>query len=68
MASFARFSFKKPSFLTKEDRSIPEFSWHELSEKDVISQGAFGVVFSAEYGKRKVVIKKLIGGDTDDKK
>lgn len=47
MASLPKFYFKQPRFIASNN--FPQFNWSELSDKDVISQGAFGVVFTAQY-------------------
>ena len=51
-----------------QGRGLPIFEWQDLSDKDEIGHGAFGVVFTANYDDEKIVVKKLLGTDQDEKK
>ena len=61
-------SFPLPSFDSKRshnrpkllNKSIQQFNWNELSDKDVIGSGSFGSVITAKYNGKSIVVKQLL--------
>ena len=61
-------SFPLPSFDSKRshnrpkllNKSIQQFNWNELSDKDVIGSGSFGSVITAKDNGKSIVVKQLL--------
>lgn len=50
------------------DPGLPLFRWSDLHEKEEpIGRGTFGLVFVARRGSEKVVVKKLLGDDDQER-
>eukprot|EP00112_Aurelia_sp_Birch-Aquarium-sp1_P023352 Seg6924.1 transcript_id=Seg6924.1/GoldUCD/mRNA.D3Y31 product="Serine/threonine-protein kinase EDR1" protein_id=Seg6924.1/GoldUCD/D3Y31 len=66
------FKFPLPKCPVK--RSIPEcllekeFKWSDLSDKDVLGEGAFGTVMTAHFKGKTVVIKKLLDQQSEGRR
>ena len=67
-------AFKVPTLLPAkanthvDTRGLPTFNWKDLKNKDIIGQGSFGVVFTAEYNSETIVVKKLLGENDHERK
>ena len=61
---------------TVDCSGLPVYEFSKLFNKEEIGKGAYGAVFTADYpfngidgkGQEKVVVKKMLGEDLQDKK
>ena len=61
---------------TVDFSGLPVYDFSKLFNKEEIGKGAYGAVFTADYpfngidgkGQEKVVVKKMLGKDLQDKK
>jgi serine/threonine protein kinase len=68
MFKIPKIGLQERNLFSKEDQQLPKFSWQDLSDKDEVGHGAFGAVFTANYHNSKVVVKKLLGSDQNERK
>ena len=53
-----KMAFKVPTLLPAkattnvDTRGLPTFNWRDVKNKDIIGQGSFGVVFTAEHNSK----------------
>ena len=70
MSGIAR-SFKVPSLVKRRriDYGLPTFDWNLIENAKELGSGAFGTVYTAEYGnEKKVVVVKKLKSEANDAK
>ena len=51
-----------------QDLDIPQFLWKDVSDKQEVGGGSFGVVYHGKYNGRDIVVKRLRSGERQSKK